>query len=190
MKTKILVSVVAVFFIIVGNAFAVSFNYTGPSAVDVDNSYPSTNVFLNVVDTGIITDMNLNLVISEPYVDDFFVQLIHNDIIVRVYSGGQADTAASYINATFDDQASNSYPVNGTVEGVFKPFEFLSAFNGAELSGLWRLRITDRYVPGDGNDLIAWSISGTTETVPEPSTMLLLGLGLLGVATVRRKIKK
>ena len=195
MKTKILVSVVAVFFIIVGNAFAVSFDYAGSPMEDVD-TYGKSLLYLNVTDTGTISDLNVSLVVSGPFVDDLIIRLFHNDFTYNhryLYIGQHDDpegSEQSYINATFDDQASNQYPVMGTVEGVFKPLGPLSLYNGEDISGTWILVFNDLHNIGDGNDVLAWSISGTTEAVPEPSTMLLLGLGLLGLATVRRKIKK
>ena len=188
MKTKILVSVVAVFFIIVGNAFAVPFDYAGSPMEDVD-TYGKSLLYLNVTDTGTISDLNVSLVVSDPYVDDFYVRLYHDGIVSRLYTGGRDDIQDSFINATFDDQASSNYPT-GTVYGTFKPYTPLSVFNGDDLSGTWILALWDSYVPDNGNDVLYWGISGTTEAVPEPSTMLLLGLGLLGVAGVRRKIKK
>lgn len=197
-KSKILVAVLAVFFIVAGNAFALPFNYNGSPYQNIDQDYLA--LYIDVPDTGIISDMNVSLIISEPFVDDMYIRLYRNDsklfnyIFMGSNSGGSTGgTLGSYINATFDDQASEAYPLTGQVDGnygIFKPYSPLSVFNGTELSGRWYLIIRDIYFPGDGNDLFAWSISGTTTDVPEPATVLLLGLGLLGVAGIRRKIKK
>ncbi len=40
------------------------------------------------------------------------------------------------------------------------------------------------------SDFSIVSVTGRTESVPEPTTMLLLGLGLVGLASARKKFKK
>ena len=113
MKTKILVSVVAVFFIIVGNAFAVPFYYEGSPKDDVD-TYNGVLLYLNVTDTGTISDLNVSLVVSDPYVDDLYIRLYHVGTMGTkfnyLYLGGRNDISESFIDANFDDQASSNYP--------------------------------------------------------------------------------
>lgn len=64
-------------------------------------------------------------------------------------------------------------------------------FVGDVISGL---RLTDTlhvgYAYHDVSSNMTYTISGTPSNVPEPATIALLGLGMLGIATSRRKSAK
>ena len=59
---------------------------------------------------------------------------------------------------------------------------------GNRIPGHWTLAVQD-LAGGDTGTLVNWSlnISGNEVAVPEPSTLGLIGLGLLGLGAMRRR---
>ena len=101
---------------------------------------------------------------------------------IRFYSSVAGYAAGSNFEntLTFD-------PVNPIVLGTFDSQGNFTPFDEGTLSN-YALTSTSGTLAGafgpDGND------NGNGHTIPEPTTMLLLGLGLVGLAGLRRKIHK
>lgn len=174
----------------VESASAVSFIVSGPGANDIDTN-PATDVSFNVGTSGTIQDLNLGIQLSNSFYTDLNIFLSHNSTTVQVYQGPKNDSSGSF-NVTFNDEATNSIPSGGDAVGTFLPFQSLSAFDGQELSGTWTLSFLDTYIPNEGNDLIAWTLSddSTLASVPfefSPSLGLLLVGGLFGGTHFYRK---
>ena len=196
MKTKILITFLAIFFLATGSALAlpVDLTYTvsqteGGYILDftVYNNTPaelSKDVYLFGVDVGtyygVSSDKWFNYYATYPH-----VTLTNTNL-------GSSEPEITYLSVFHEPKPYSLAP--GESLSGFKVFatdvpdvvNFFIRANGSETE----------YLGGDnfnshiknGNKFPTWE--GVATRVPEPATLVLLGLGILGIIGARKKINK
>ncbi len=164
----------------------------------VVTTYTSTRVPVAICDTctvtstltvdshGRILDVDALLDITHSYDADLVLRLSHGATTVLLANRQGGSGGANYTGTVFDDQADIGIDAGyayAPYTGSFRPEEALAAFIGQDIFGDWTLTVTDSEA-GDAGTIDAWGISAA---VPEPASLALVGLGLLGLAVPRRR---
>lgn len=192
------------------NAFARSFEYPSedvPKTI-VDNDFTGITSILVIPDSIVLGDVDLIFgELLHESVSDLRIELTSpmGTTVVLVKAGPEGgildglNAVDNLVGTVFDDQSPTnlrdaffdnhvgSYNIDHPSVGVSP----LSAFNGENALGTWSLRISDR-ARFDAGVLNAWSLRiSASNAVPEPSGLILVGLGLVGlVAISRRKLTR
>ena len=141
---------------------------------------------LNIDSHGRVLDINALLDITHSYDADLVLSLSHGGTTVLLSNRQGGSGGANYTGTVFDDEADIGIDAGyayAPYTGSFRPEEALAAFIDQDIFGDWTLTMTDSEA-GDAGTLNNW---GITAAVPEPASLALLGLGLAGFVTARRR---
>lgn len=113
----------------------------------------TVDIPINITDTGAVADVNVKVRLNHTFDGDVELSLVAPDgttVMLSDNRGGTGDnfgTGANDCSGTptvFDDSASTSI-VSGSApfSGSFKPEQPLAGLNGKDITGTWKLRVTD-----------------------------------------------
>jgi subtilisin-like proprotein convertase family protein len=182
------------------------------ASTDVPKTIPDNNpvgVTSTLIGPALSNLTDINLIFTEllhTSVADLHIGLTSpggtSAVLVKAFTEGGIltglGTPDNFIGTVFDDQAPNNLrfgaaPYTGSfnINDASVVANPLSTFNGQNASGTWTLFVSD-LAAFDVGTLNGWSIQFTgtgTDSVPEPGTIGLLGLGLAGILVKVRRLR-
>ena len=175
--TSIFCGIAALFAIGLSNAGATQMTLASGDTPVVINDESSASSTITVTGSGRILDVNALVNITHTW---------DADLLLSNQNGGSG--SQNYTNTLFDDSAYtaiNAGYAYAPYTGSFSPEQALSAFIDMDVAGDWTFTATDLYA-GDTGVIDNWSLIAT---VPEPASLALVGLGMMGLAGIRRRRK-
>jgi len=108
-----------------------------------------------------ITDLNVAINVTHTYDSDLIISLKSPTGVVSTLSFRRGGAGDNFVSTIFDDEATKAISSGiAPFTGSFKPETLLSAFDGLNARGVWKLTVEDK-ANGDIGSLNNWAISLT-----------------------------
>lgn len=151
---------------------------------------------IEVPDHHIIMDLDVGVSLTHTNVVDlqlFLTSPSGTTVLLNMYNPFDSYfEGADYRNTIFDDEALVSISdAEAPFEGRFRPIDSvgLTAFDGQDTFGPWRLRIYDAFYADTGSlESVDLYITTTTPAIPEPAAISLVLLGFGCLRSIRRRL--
>jgi subtilisin-like proprotein convertase family protein len=122
---------------------------------------------------GAVSDVNVRKVgIFHDFFKDLKISLVHPDGSKALMMESKCGNASGNFVFGFDDVAPSAFLCPpGNLGTAYKPTELLSAFNGKDAQGNWKLEVVDN-TPGGGGTLQAFEVEVCASVVANPPVIV------------------
>jgi extracellular elastinolytic metalloproteinase len=140
-----------------------SFDLTNTTPLSLPDDRTTRFSNFDVSTTGTVGNLSLRINLSHTFIGDLDTYLI-SPSGTRVLLFSRQGSTSNGFNGTLSMTAANSvtgWPTSSTTQitGDWRPQGDFSAFNGQNLSGTWRIEVTDQ-AGGDFGSLDSWALVG------------------------------